>query len=503
MPRKKGKVLAVMIDILSAEIAEITGGRLTSTAQADHMLLGVTTDSRECQTGWLFVAKPGEASDGHHFVQSAVDGGAVLALAERETQAPDGSVHPAVIVPDAVVAMGQIAAAIVAKLKERNGLRVIGITGSAGKTTTKDLLAALLETSGPTVAPIGSYNGEVGVPLTVFRATEDTKFLVLEMGATGIGHIKYLTDMVHPEVGVVLGVGSAHAGEFGGVENIAIAKGEMVEALSATGLAVLNHDDPLVSAMASRTQAPVLKFGVQRVADAQAVGVWARDLDVDSNGHPVFTLVLGDGTEFHVESGLIGRHHVSNILAAASVANYLGIAGETIAATLQGLGPVSRWRMERTERADGVSIINDAYNANPDSMRAALVTLAELGLPNQQGVARRTWAVLGEMLELGTDSIHEHDLLGRAAVRMNIKKLLVVGLGAKAAYNSAVLEGSWGDEAYYAADADAAAELLNELLLPGDIVLFKSSNGSGLRHLGDQIAATNNGASTTKEGSAQ
>ena len=496
-----------MIHLLSAEIAAITGGRLTSTAPVDQQVLGVATDSRECSDGWLFVAKPGEASDGHHFVQAAMDRGARLALAERETTAPDGTVHPAVIVPDAVIAMGKLAAAVVARLKERNGLRVVGITGSAGKTTTKDLLAELLSTAGPTVAPVGSYNGEVGVPLTVFRATEDTRFLVVEMGATGVGHINYLTEMVHPEVGVVLGVGSAHAGEFGGVENIAIAKGEMVESLAADGLAVLNLDDPLVSAMASRTIAPVLGFGVQRAAEGApehlAGGVWARDTQVDADGHPVFTLVLRDGSEHRVRSGLIGRHHTTNILAAAAVAEYLGVEGGLIAATLQGLGPASRWRMERTERADGVSIINDAYNANPDSMRAALVTLAELGLPNEDGVARRTWAVLGEMLELGADSIHEHDLLGRAAVRMNIKKLLVVGRGAKAAYNSAVLEGSWGDEAYYAEDAEAAAGILNDNLLPGDIVLFKSSNGSGLRHLGDRIAETNNGARTAKEGSEQ
>ncbi|WP_411731835.1 UDP-N-acetylmuramoyl-tripeptide--D-alanyl-D-alanine ligase [Paeniglutamicibacter sp.] len=492
-----------MIDLLSAEIAEITGGRLTSTASADTPIRGVDTDSRSCEAGWLFVAKPGESSDGHHFVDAALGRGAVLALAERETHAEDGTVHPAIIVPDAVLAMGKIAAAIVARLKAANGLRVVGITGSAGKTTTKDLLAALLANLGPTVAPVGSYNGEVGVPLTVFRATAETKYLVVEMGATGIGHIAYLTNMVHPEVGVVLGVGSAHAGEFGGIENIAKAKGEMVESLPATGLAVLNNDDNLVAAMRTRTVAPVMDFGVQRTAANTAPGVWARDLDVDANGHPVFTLVAADSSAHPLTSGLIGRHHVANILAAAAVAEYLGLAPAKIAATLQGLGPSSRWRMERIERADGVSIINDAYNANPDSMRAALRTLAELGLPDAQGNARRTWAVLGEMLELGEDSRHEHDMLGRIAVRMNIKKLLVVGRGAKLAYNSAVLEGSWGDEAYYAEDATAAARILDENLLPGDIVLFKSSNGSGLRHLGDQIAETTSGASAAKEGSAQ
>ena len=491
-----------MIDLLPAEIAEITGGRPTATVDTDTPVRGVDTDSRACETGWLFVAKPGEASDGHHFIDAAMKQGAVLALAERVTHAEDGTVHPAIIVPDAVDAMGQIAAAIVSRLKASNGLRVIGITGSAGKTTTKDLLAALLAELGPTIAPMGSYNGEVGVPLTVFRATELTKYLIVEMGATGIGHITYLTDMVHPEVGVVLGVGSAHAGEFGGIENIAKAKGEMIEALAPTGLAVLNDDDNLVRAMHTRSAAPVRYFGVQRTSEEKP-GVWARELDVDEAGHPVFTLVAADATVNPVRSGLIGRHHVGNLLAAATVAEYLGLAPARIAAVLTDLGPASRWRMERIERADGVSIINDAYNANPDSMRAALVTLAELGMPQANGEARRTWAVLGEMLELGADSIHEHDLLGRAAVRMNIKKLLVVGRGAKPAYNSAVLEGSWGDEAYYAEDSKAAARILKENLLPGDIVLFKSSNGSGLRLLGDQVAGTISGAPAAKEVSAQ
>jgi UDP-N-acetylmuramoyl-tripeptide--D-alanyl-D-alanine ligase len=498
----KGKVLGAMIDLLSAEIAEITGGRLTSTASADQLIRGVDTDSRSCETGWLFVAKPGESSDGHHFIGSAMSRGAVLALAEHETHAEDGSVHPAIIVPDAVIAMGHLAAAIVARLKASNSLRVIGITGSAGKTTTKDLLASLLSQLGPTVAPVGSYNGEVGVPLTVFRATSETKYLVVEMGATGVGHIAYLTEMVKPEVGVVLGVGSAHAGEFGGIANIAKAKGEMVESLSADGLAVLNLDDNLVAAMSSRTNAVVRNFGVQRTNDATAVGVWAQGLEVNAEGHPEFTLVFADHSAHRITSGLIGRHHVTNILAAATVAEYLGVPPAIIAATLQGLGPASRWRMERFERADGVSIINDAYNANPDSMRAALRTLAELGLPDATGKTRRTWAVLGEMLELGDESRHEHDLLGRVAVRMNIKKLLVIGRGAKLAYNSAVLEGSWGDEAYYAEDIEDATQILTENLLPGDIVLFKSSNGSGLRHLGDAIAGINSGVTTAEGGSA-
>ncbi|HXD29034.1 MAG TPA: UDP-N-acetylmuramoyl-tripeptide--D-alanyl-D-alanine ligase [Arthrobacter sp.] len=475
-----------MIELTAAEIASITGGRITATAVPGTPVSGVATDSRECAPGWLFVAKPGEVSDGHHFIDRAFNAGAVLALAERETLDASGSVHPAIVVEDAVIAMGRLASHVVGLLRA-GGTQVVGITGSAGKTTTKDLLAAILSTAGPTVAPIGSYNGEVGVPLTVFNATAETRYLVIEMGATGIGHITYLTDMVGPETGVVLCVGTAHAGEFGGVENIARAKGELVEALPADGTAILNLDDPRVAAMASRTSATVLGFGMDDGGTPAAVA--ASDVVIGDGGYPEFTLSLPDGSSHHVRGGLIGRHHISNMLAAAAAAYSMGIDGDTIAATLQDRGPASRWRMERTERADGVSIINDAYNANPESMRAALRTLAELGLPGPDGTARRTWAVLGEMLELGDESVHEHDLVGRLAVRLNIKKLVVVGPGAKPAHNSAVLEGSWGDEAYYVESVDDAERLLRDQLEPGDIVLFKSSNSSGLRHLGDRVAA--------------
>ncbi|APF39728.1 UDP-N-acetylmuramoyl-tripeptide--D-alanyl-D-alanine ligase [Neomicrococcus aestuarii] len=477
-----------MIELNAAQIADITGGYLTATADPNSVVLGVDTDSRECQPGWMFVAKPGETTDGHHFIGKARSNGAVLVLAERETQDDDAAVDPAVIVEDAVLAMGKIAAFVVASLRER-GTRVVGITGSAGKTTTKDLLAALLSTAGPTVAPVGSFNGEVGVPLTVFRATEETKYLVVEMGATGIGHIKYLTDMVHPEIGIELFVGSAHAGEFGGVENIAIAKRELVESLPAVGTAILNRDDQRVMEMAGHTVASIMTFGVGDAGSSPDNSVTAEDLNVDANGHPTFDLVFPDGSSHSIVSGLIGRHHVGNILAAATAAFALGLESSVISQTLNGLAASSRWRMERTERADGVTIINDAYNANPESMRAALRTLAELGVPDENGNARRTWAVLGEMLELGEDSILEHDMLGRIAVRMNIKKLVVVGLGAKAAFNSAVLEGSWGDEAFFVNDVNEAEALLSEKLAPGDIVLFKSSNGAGLRYLGDRIAA--------------
>ncbi|HET7415392.1 MAG TPA: UDP-N-acetylmuramoyl-tripeptide--D-alanyl-D-alanine ligase [Arthrobacter sp.] len=472
-----------MIELSAEEIAAITGGRLTGAARPDLTVESVATDSREVAAGAMFVAKPGEFADGHTFIGKAFDAGAVLALAERPVSGTTGSEYPAVIVEDAVLAMGALAAAIVRRLRASGELTVIGITGSAGKTTTKDLLSAVLSAKAPTVAPIGSYNGEVGVPLTVFEADFSTRYLIIEMGATGIGHIEYLASMVRPDIGVVLGVGSAHAGEFGSIENIAIAKGELVEALSAEGTAVLNADDARVIAMRDRTVARVLSFSSD--PDLHHAGlVKANEPETTPEGHPAFDLSFPDGTGGHVASGLLGSHHIGNLLAAAAAAYAAGIGGTAVAAALSGQAPGSRWRMERTERADGVTVINDAYNANPESMRAALRTLAELGR------GRRTWAVLGEMLELGDESVEQHDAVGRIVVRLNISRLVAVGAGAKAIHNAAVLEGSWGDEAVFADNLDAAEELLRAELEPGDLVLFKSSNGAGLRLLGDRIAAS-------------
>lgn len=472
-----------MIAFTAAEIADITKGRLD--ADPGITPLSVVTDSREATPGSLYVAKPGEYADGHDFVEAAFTAGASLALVERPVAAPDGSPYPSVVVPDAVLAMGALAAEAVRRIRAARAeaneeLTVIGITGSAGKTTTKDLLAGILSRHGATVAPRGSYNGEIGVPLTVFTAGTDTRYLVIEMGATGIGHIRYLAEMVRPDIGVVLGVGTAHAGEFGGVENIARAKGELVEGLAASGTAIINLDDERVADMRARTSASVVGFSAEGRPGA---GVQALNADTNAEGHPEFELLLpGADTTHHVSSRLIGAHHVSNLLAAAAAAWAAGIPGTDIAAALSGQTAASRWRMERTEREDGVTIINDAYNANPESMRAALRTLADLG----QG--RRTWAVLGAMLELGEDSIREHTAVGTQVVRLNISRLVVVGREARALYVSAVQEGSWGDECVFAETADDAYELLSAELKPGDLVLFKSSNSVGLRHLGDRIA---------------
>lgn len=485
-----------MIELTAARIAALTSGRLSRTV-ADELRINVAqicTDSREAQPGSVYVAKPGEHSDGHAFIQAAIEAGAILIIAEREIADAQGEPFPAIIVADAAQAMGDIAAEVVQLIRANGEVTVLGITGSAGKTTTKDLLAGILRQLGPTVAPIGSYNGEVGVPLTVFQADLTTRFLVIEMGATRIGHIEYLAGLVKPDIGVVLGVGSAHAGEFGGVENIAQAKGELVEALSPTGTAVLNLGDGRVSAMARRTVAPVLWFGEEglRIPEGQT-SVLAGNVQVGSNATPSFDLRFPDGSSWPIRSGLIGIHHVNNLLAAAAAAWAAGADGETIARGLDGQGPKSRWRMERTERADGVTVINDAYNANPDSMRAALRVLAELGRggADENGKIlpqRRTWAVLGPMFQLGAESIREHNALGQVVVRLNISRLLVIGAEARALHIGAINEGSWGEESVHMPDLDSAYALLQEELRPGDIVLFKSGHDAELRLLGDRIA---------------
>ncbi|MCK6109050.1 UDP-N-acetylmuramoyl-tripeptide--D-alanyl-D-alanine ligase [Micrococcus luteus] len=487
-----------MIALTAAQIAEAVSGTLSATLDPATVLAHVTPDSREVTAeGTLYVAKPGERADGHDFIDAALGAGAAAVLAERPTHAPDGAAHPAIIVEDAVLAMGALAREVVRRVREHSPTTVIGITGSAGKTTTKDLLAALLATQGPTVAPVGSYNGEVGVPLTVFRAELDTRFLVVEMGADHVGNIAYLCDIVRPDIGVVLMVGTAHAGSFGGVANIARTKGELVEALGPDGVAVLNLDDERVAGMAARTAAPITWFtaderGVARAAEDVAAGrasglVAARDVRADDQERPLFDLQVGTdeaAVRHPVASGLTGLHHVHNVLAAAAAAHAAGMDPAEIARGLDGLGPASRFRMERTDRADGVTIINDAYNANPESMRAALRTLATLG----RSSGRRTWAVLGEMLELGDARVREHTLVGESVVRLNIAQLLVVGAGARPLYIGALNEGSWGEEAHFVDDAAQAEAFLTEHLRPGDLVLVKSSNGVGLAALGERLA---------------
>lgn len=485
-----------MIKLSAAQIIEATGGTAIGLEGREEQVFAdfATTDSREVQTGTLFVAKPGAVTDGHKFVPTAFERGATLALVEREVLDEQGVHYPSIRVPDVVLAMGDLARYAIEQMRAQGELTVVGITGSAGKTTTKDLLAAIFTPEGPTVAPVGSYNSEVGVPLTVFRADESTRYLVIEMGADHVGNIEYLANIARPDHGAILKVGTAHAGEFGGVDNIERTKGELAEGVQPGGSLSLNADDPRVLRMASRSVAPVTYFGVGEKTDENGQPyeryVAALNLRTTDAGCPEFTLRLPDGSEYEISSRLIGEHHVHNLLAAAAVAYNSGIAGEKIARALNGAAAASKWRMARTDRTDGVTVINDAYNANPESMAAALRTLAQLGrtVDPATGQPHRTWAVLGAMLELGDVSVQEHDHLGRLVVRMNISKLIAVGDIAKPIYNAAHLEGSWGNEATWVQTPQEAAQILRAELRPGDIVLFKSSNGAKLGLLGDEFA---------------
>ncbi|QGV81079.1 UDP-N-acetylmuramoyl-tripeptide--D-alanyl-D-alanine ligase [Streptomyces ficellus] len=460
-----------MIALSLAEIADITGGQSHDIPDPAVQVTGsVVIDSRQVGPGSLFAAFAGENVDGHDYAQRAVDAGAVAVLATR----PVGV--PAIVVDDVQTALGALARAVVRRL----GTTVVALTGSAGKTSTKDLIAQVLQHKGPTVWTPGSLNNEIGLPLTALRAEKDTEHLVLEMGARGIGHIRYLAELTPPTIGLVLNVGSAHIGEFGGREQIAQAKGEMVEALPAAeagGIAVLNADDPLVRAMHTRTHARVTLFG-----EADDAAVRAENVRLTETGQPSFRLHTPTGCS-DVTLRLYGEHHVSNALAAAAVAHELGMSVDEIATALSGAGTLSRWRMEVTERPDGVTIVNDAYNANPESMRAALRALAAMGKA-AQAKGGRTWAVLGQMAELGDEALAEHDAVGRLAVRLNVSKLVAVG-GREASWLQlgAYNEGSWGEESVHVSDARAAIDLLRSELRPGDVVLVKASRSVGLERI--------------------
>jgi UDP-N-acetylmuramoyl-tripeptide--D-alanyl-D-alanine ligase len=486
-----------VIDVTLAQIADIVGGHLADISPADAAATRVTGtvefDSRAVTPGGLVLALPGARADGHDFAPGAVAAGAVAVLAAR----PVGV--PAIVVPPAAAsdahagvlehdtdgsgaavlsALAKLAAAVAAELVDC-GLRIVGITGSSGKTSTKDLIAAVLRPLGEVVAPPGSFNNELGHPWTVLRATRETDYLVLEMSARHPGNIAALATIAPPAIAVVLNVGTAHLGEFGSREVIATTKAELVQAVPSSGVVVLNADDSVVAAMAAQTSARVVTVGRSASADVRA-----EDVELDELARPRFTLRAAGGA-VPVALAVHGEHQVSNALSAAAVALECGAGLQQVADALAGAAPASRHRMEVHTRSDGVTVINDAYNANPDSMRAGLQALAAMA----RGAGKRSWAVLGEMGELGEDSITEHDRVGRLAVRLDISRLIVVGTGRSmsAMHHGAVMEGSWGSESVVVPDVETALELLRDELGPGDVVLVKASNAAGLGALAEAL----------------
>ncbi len=470
-----------MIALTLAEIAAATLGELhldDTDASPETIVDGaVTTDSREVVPGGVFVAKRGEFDDGHRFADRAAEAGAALLVVEHPLELP----VPQVVVDDSVEALGRLATEVVARVRALGRLRIVGVTGSNGKTTTKNLLRTVLERVGDTVAARKSFNNEVGAPITMLELTETTEFLVAEMGASGVGEIARLVRMARPDVGIVLKVGLAHAGEFGGIERTVLAKSEMVTELLPTDVAVLNADDPRVAPMAELTRARVVTFGLGD--DAQ---VRASDIRVHARGTEFTVTVPGEASgpadAARVSFGVLGEHHIMNALAAIAAARQLGVPLDDIVTALGEVTLAEHGRMEVLGGRDDVTVINDAYNASPDSMSAALKTLAQV---KREGA--RTIAVLGPMSELGEFSGEEHDLIGLLAVRLGISQLVVVGAEARRLHISAINEGSWDGESAFVESQDEAFALVTSLARPGDTILVKSSNAAGLHRLADRL----------------
>ena len=447
-------------------VANAVSGTLA--ADVDAIVTSVVKDSREVAPGALYVAFVGERVDGHDFVPAALAAGATLCLVSQHVDAPH------VLVDDVELALGALARAYLALLRTEGDITVVAVTGSNGKTTTKDLLAQTLP---DVVAPVGSYNNEIGMPLTVLAADSSTRHLVLEMGASGPGHIAYLTSIAPPDVAIVLMVGTAHAGGYDGPDGIARAKAELVRGLVPGGVAILNADDTAVAAMAPLAER-VVTFGQASVADVRA-----SDLTL-AKGRASFVPVVRGASGHRMTLSLVGEHHVTNALAALAAALECGMQLDEASALIAQAKPVSAHRMAVTERADGITIIDDSYNASPESMRAAFLALLDVA------EGGRTVAVIGEMLEMGDASREAHWELGHHAVRLGIDYLLVVGEGAKPAFDAAVREGSWGDEAAFVGSIGDARSYLSERLMAGDTVLVKASHGTGLYELADELVRT-------------
>jgi UDP-N-acetylmuramoyl-tripeptide--D-alanyl-D-alanine ligase len=448
-----------MIPLTLAEIAGVTGGQVVG----DESIVvdaPATLDSRAVEASGLFVAVAGDNVDGHDYTAQAVAAGAAAVLASRDTGVPG------VVVPDVTQALGLLARHV---LDLREDVQVVALTGSSGKTSVKDLLAHVLAPDGATVATKGNFNNELGVPLTVLGVDELTRYLVVEMGARAIGDIALLCQIAPPSIGLVLNVGSAHVGEFGSADNIAVAKGEMAESVGPDGVVVLNADDPRVAAMRSRTEASVTTFGTGPEADME-VG----EVRIDESGSPHFTLGY-DRRRVEATVPLIGDYHAMNAAAAALAAVSLGLDLPTIAARLATAGAArSPMRMERHVRHDGLVVVNDAYNANPESVSAALRAVAAIG-------GDRSVAVLGAMLELGADADEAHRRVGRLAAELGYARVVVVGDGARA-----IAEGA-GRIAEIVPSVDVASRTLPASLTGDEVVLVKASRGVRLERVADAL----------------
>jgi UDP-N-acetylmuramoyl-tripeptide--D-alanyl-D-alanine ligase len=447
-----------MIDLSVADIAEIVGGKTFGDSGA-IVTAEPFFDSRSAIPGGIFLALEGQQVDGHNFVEEALAKGGVTAFTTRQV----GS--NCIVVADVLEAISKLAAEVRRRLPK---MKVIGITGSQGKTTTKDIARHVLSIAGETIAPSQSFNNDLGVPLTLLRASAKTRFCVLEMGARHEGDIARLVQMAKPDIGVVLVVGTAHIGEFGSREAIARTKSEIVSNLSKDAIAILGTYDEFTPKMASQTPATVMYFGETTSCDVRATDIDIRE------GRAHFDLVSKAGRE-PVALRLIGRHQVPNALAAAAIATALQMPIDKIASGLSTAEIASKWRMEISD-IGSLLLINDSYNANPESMRAALETLRYFA----QERGGRAWAFIGKMHELGENSQRDHQSITAFADQMGIDHVVAVNTPEYGNTSGAQLL------VQHVSSFDEALAISKEIT-PGDVILVKGSRAEGLEKLSDAL----------------
>jgi len=463
-----------MIPVTASQVAAVTGGYLQH-LDPDTLATSATIDSRQVTPGAIFVAVPGTRVDGADYVGAAAEAGAAFALTQRPVEAP------AVVCPDVLAALAALAQDNLARRRRLEpGIKVVAVTGSAGKTTTKDLLARLCRQLGSTVAARGSFNNHLGLPLTVLAAGPTTDYLVLEMGANHVGEIANLAEVAPPDLAVELGVGVAHLGEFGSREAIAGAKAELIQSLAPTGLAILNFDEPLTRAMAGQTKGQVIGFGCHPKAQVRCTEVWT-----DQAGR-VGLEITWPGASHRCQTELVGRHHATNLLAAAATGWVLGLAPSEIADSLAGVGPDSPHRMAVVDLPNGWRLIDDSYNANPPSVTAALQTVCAMG----GAAGRPVWAVLGPMGELGAEADQLHRAVGLRAAELGLNRLIAVGQAAKA-YLDGGADGAMRPEALeFCPSLDQVLAALDQPVAKEPIILIKGSNAAHLWRLVDQLVKT-------------
>jgi len=456
-----------MIKTTAAELAKILSGKLENLSADTVIDQYPVINSANAKSGTFFVAFEGVNVDGHSFAEDAIKSGAKFALVSKPVSAPS------IVVADVSQALLTLAEFVRGRLSE---MKVIGITGSQGKTTTKEFLYSILKSVGECVATEANFNTEIGVPLTLLRCKESTKFCIIEMGARHLGDIAKLTKVSSPDVGIVLAVGSAHIGEFGSIEAIAKTKSELITNLSAGKSAVLGSYDSWTPKMATNLPLEVINFGesaMVRAADIQLPGGYAH-----------FELVTPNGRN-PVSLQLLGEHQIPNALGAAAAAFALGISNEVIALGLTTADLGSKWRMQ-IEELNGLKIINDYYNANPESMKAALKTLVLLSQEN----GGSSWAILGKMHELGAIEEEAHRQIAMYCEEIGVDHLLSVGTDLyKLSKNESNLKNM---VVHHCPNTDAVLELVSNFS-HGDVVLLKASRSEKFEDLADLITNKWNG----------